>query len=184
MIIVSISIYGHFRSMKFDGVMPLVVATEASSADCVVYEYELEFYRAFMTFHHQTVFDPVSRVMKPLQPFERRTHNALYPAYMHLPDVSERSTSELFPFLGHIVKESSLAIGIAEGLVDPNTLQPFNLPEPLEDSRPLQRRHSDISGSRCTLAQKGSQQHKRQNSPVTSASSSECKKKKIILYYS
>lgn len=35
----------HSRSMKFDGIMPLVVDAQASSGSCLVYEYEADFYR-------------------------------------------------------------------------------------------------------------------------------------------
>jgi hypothetical protein len=165
--------YCSSRSMKFDGVMPLVVAASASSASCLVYEYEVDFYRAFMTFHHQTVFDPVARCMKPLQPFEQPAHDAMYPAYMHI--TPGQATSELFPFLGCIMQDSSVAAGIADGLVDPNTLEAFNLPELLENVSHLHRRHSDSSrGASSRASEAGGRvcAYKRE-APVSSKQSGE-----------
>ena len=129
------------RSMKFDGIMPLVVCNKSSSDDCIIYEYEVDFYKAFMTFHHQTVFDPVERCMKPLHPFLYRAHNAMYPSYLHMNN--EQATSQDFPFLGKILTDNVMASGIADGVVDPITMEPFNLPEPIENVNHLNRRHSD-----------------------------------------
>jgi uncharacterized membrane protein YgcG len=131
--------------MKFDGIMPLVVAPHASSASTLVYEYEVDFYRAFMTFSHQTIFDPEQRCMKPLLPFDTPAHDALYPTYMRL--TPEVETSEAFPFLGHIMQDSVVAAGIADGLVDPSTLEAFNLPEHVENVSQLNRRHSHSGSS-------------------------------------
>lgn len=111
--------------------------------NCASYYVMLNMYRAFMTFHHQTIFDPRERCMKPLHPFEQSAHNKLYPTYLHL--TSDLATSELFPFLGCIILDKGVATGIADGLVDPNTLEEFRLPEPLEDVSQLNRRHSDSS---------------------------------------
>lgn len=132
------------RSMKFDGIMPLVVCPHASTSSSLVYEYEVAFHRAFMTFHHQTVFDPTDRRMKPLHPFTS-THSTTYPSYMHIPSEQEPGRSTLFPFLGCIVQDASVAAGIADGLVDPNSLAAFNLPECIENTNHLNRRHSDGS---------------------------------------
>lgn len=98
-----------------------------------------------MTFHHQTIFDPKERCMKPLHPFELVTHNKMYPTYLHLNP--GRSTSEVFPFLGCIMQDNSIAAGIADGLLDPSSLEAFNLPELVENVNHLNRRHSDSSSS-------------------------------------
>lgn len=128
------------KSMKFDGIMPLVVCHKTSTADSLVYEYELDFYKAFMTFHHQTIFDPVARRMKSLQPFDISKHNAMYPSYLHIRD--SQSSSTLFPFLGHIVEDNHLSAAIADGLVDPATHEAFDIPETIENLNNLNRRHT------------------------------------------
>ena len=103
-----------------------------------------------MTFHHQTIFDPKERCMKPLQPFESIAHNTLYPPYLHLTAGQAACTSIEFPFLGHIEQDTSIAAAVADGLVDPSTLEAFNLPEEMENLNHLNRRHTMHAGARSS----------------------------------
>ena len=57
------------RALRFEGAVPLREALWPLAPPPPaekLYQYELDFYMALMTFHHQTVFDPVSRKVRPL----------------------------------------------------------------------------------------------------------------------
>jgi hypothetical protein len=89
-----------------------------------------------MTFLHQTIFDISSRQLRSL--CEIPAIPTLYPSFMltHLPvpqDLSPDETSSTpLHFLGTFTSDPSLACAIADGLVDPTTKLPFNLPDPLD----------------------------------------------------
>ena len=135
------------RAMRFEGIIPLIPAklTKPLSEDVEVYsggdhsqnncdsyapppsatmlQYEVEFQRALLTFRHQIVFDPETRCATHLAAIcETSTLSCLRP-YLR----QEDSTALDFSFLGTLI-DNSIACGIADGLLDPSTKLPFNIP--------------------------------------------------------
>ena len=119
------------RKMRLEGLLPLLFANSsmpapASEPDAAVLKnlllYDVEFYKAHFTFHHQTIFDSIRRCAAPLTPINQASVPACF-GPLGLLD---------FAFAGPAQPDATLAIAIADGLVDPCTGEPFNLPLELE----------------------------------------------------
>lgn len=108
-----------------------------------ILQYEVDFCRAVITFLHQTVFDPVHGCMVPLYPFPTADGNVDSPAMrcmdsslIKLSDSCRQllrnaqglSVDAPYEFLGGIHPDAAVSQGVAAGLLDPTTYQPFNLP--------------------------------------------------------
>lgn len=83
------------------------IALENSKSTLMPHDYRLQFARADLTFQHQVVYDP--QTMK-------RVHLNPLPIHIHASDIS---------FAGELMDNESVAQGIANGLLDPYTHQPF-----------------------------------------------------------
>lgn len=126
--------------MRINGQLPLIpynhTAYPGTRIDGLL-DYELRFYQALATFHHQVVFDPRTRQTVHLNEL---TLTQLPSCLVELCTSQSALGMELL-FLGQRV-EPALACGIADGLVCPVSKQPFNLPPlpgPVSNKPPLQR---------------------------------------------
>lgn len=89
-------------------------------------QYEFDFFRALCTFKYQVVFDPISRCTVHLEPLN---FAALPLCLQHLVLPSEREDSIVVSArLSHFgtILEPEVAAGIADGLLDPVSKQPFD----------------------------------------------------------
>lgn len=101
--------------------------------------YELLFHKALATFRHQTVYDPELKKLRPLHPFICDISNADVSTLTVKYSASNFQTITIadttffmdISFLGPTYPDS-IAIGVADGFLDPVTKQPFNLPEHIE----------------------------------------------------
>ena len=106
------------RAMRLQGLIPLVPAyPTAGSSGGQLLEYELSFYKAFATFHHQTIYNILSRRLDRL--------TAIEPA--RLPACLQNLPQEEWDFLGPISMEPKVAESIAGGLLHPESRQRFVL---------------------------------------------------------
>lgn len=126
------------RALRFEGIVPLTEAEWPSNGSASkIYQYELDFYRAMMTFHHQTVFDPVTRKVRHLMDLPRLGTCAtdcsidssdlgrMYSIFLD-PLLEDCSFSPKLNFLGPFIN-STHACEIADGLRDPESMQLFDL---------------------------------------------------------
>lgn len=125
------------RAMRFEGIVPLIEAkwpTGQITNHDKLYQYELDFYKALMTFLHQTVFDPAARRVRPLTdfPLTGEVTADLQPMYDIFRDARRKhfDFSESLSFLGPYI-EDNLACEIADGLRDPETMTIFDFNAPL-----------------------------------------------------
>lgn len=115
------------RKMRLENLIPLVFIPQLPSSSSTdtsnknVLQYDIDFYKALFTFHHQTVFDIRKRCTLPLNPI---TSIPLCFTALNLS----------VTFVGPDI-DATLACAIADGFVDPVTLTAFNIPEELH--RPL-----------------------------------------------
>ncbi|CAM9546556.1 unnamed protein product, partial [Ectocarpus fasciculatus] len=103
------------RALRFEGVIPL----------SELYRYELDFYKAVLTFRHQTVYDPVQRRLRHLSDlpvasgvFGSTDGIDIYKLFLGA------GGADALLFLGPMLT-ASLACDIAEGIRDPETMEPF-----------------------------------------------------------
>ena len=139
------------RNMKLTGLLPLrPAASHLREAHHGLLEYEYGFYCAVATFRHQVVFDGSRRETCHLTPVDP---DRLPPCLRYLWDLrvdggdgeplaaaaaGGSSGSSGFSFCGTLLP-AALACGIADGLLDPVTKQPFDLPECTKRTRQLFR---------------------------------------------
>ena len=86
-----------------------------------VLQYEVDFYRAVLTFRHQTVYDVEARRTRHLSPFDPAT----------LPACLQGAPPGYIDFVGPQLDDAR-ACGVADGLLDPGTGQAFSVVLPPE----------------------------------------------------
>lgn len=102
--------------------IPLIPAiekinAEESKAVSNLFQYEWEFHKAYTTFQHQIVFDPIQRKTVNLTPIQINNLPEMMTT-VYIQSANEKVVD--LPFLGsHLDKE--IACGIADGLIDPCT---------------------------------------------------------------
>lgn len=127
--------YMMLRSMRLSGIIPVTVVMRGVASgpgpNAVrhdVLHYELEFYKAFMTFKHQIVYDVVKKQTCHLLPFPS---NEDLPPCLQPQEKGGTLVPFDFSFLGTHLSDS-LATAIADGLVDPTTHEKFVFQEHIE----------------------------------------------------
>mmetsp|Transcript_15997 Transcript_15997/g.24120 ORF Transcript_15997/g.24120 Transcript_15997/m.24120 type:complete len:733 (+) Transcript_15997:3-2201(+) len=136
------------RNLKFEGTIPLVpVKLPPSSLGTQhpsVLLYEFLFYQALLTFQHQTVFDVRMRKTSHLRPLPKNNDAGTFPEYITIPGRLIQSENKIeyswIPAEGGVLEvlgsplDDKTACGIADGYIDPETKEPFNLPELIDCS--------------------------------------------------
>lgn len=118
------------RALRFEGVIPLSEVqpplAPTPSGPAKLYRYELDFYKAVLTFRHQTVYDPVQRRLRHLSDlpvasgvFGSTDGIDIYKLFLGA------GGADALLFLGPMLT-ASLACDIAEGIRDPETMEPFD----------------------------------------------------------
>lgn len=118
------------KTLRVAGQLPIIPCIHHPGVDLL--QYELDFYNAMMTFAHQVIFDPITRTTKHRVSI---TPASFPPSVLPIYWCEENNClkSELV-FLGTLIEDTAIACGIADGLVDPITKLPFNLPDIIERS--------------------------------------------------
>ena len=107
---------GLLKKMRLQGLLPLTFVAGGSG----VLEYEEAFYKALLTFKHQVVYDPRTKQTVHLSPVSLEDlPSCLRKGARTLGDVD-------LSFLGSLLPETQ-ARGVAEGRLDPCSLQPIGL---------------------------------------------------------
>ena len=118
------------RALRFEGLIPTI---RPDNADHVLgakklFHYEVEFYKAILTFQHQVVFCLRSRKLVHLTPLSESN----FPADL-LPYINTKSSSVatnihdfVSGFVGDVDVGEDIACGIADGLLDPVTKRTFD----------------------------------------------------------
>ena len=118
------------RHLRLEGHMPLVPAASEvyisgkysgeseKSMSGQLLQYELDFYKAVATFHHQTVYNPLLKILQPLTPI---IINEL-PRALQL---NSRDRTE-WAFLGALELTPSVVAGMVNGSIHPETKAQIN----------------------------------------------------------
>ena len=127
------------RTMRLHGLLPLSVVKTINLGDekISVLEYEVNFYKAFLTFHHQVVYDVVTQRTRFLNPIN---FNEL-PQSICPPSGSASETD--VAFLG-LILDPLLASSIANGLVDPISHKAFTFEDSKNQNISYNRYHDKI----------------------------------------
>jgi exonuclease-1 len=119
----------HKYFLKYKTLDRVLYALRREANKLITKEYETEFLKAELTFQHQTVYCPIEKRLVNLNPLPDNIKSNM-----------ELETDESFDnlnFLGPVL-ESEMAIGIAEGRINPITFKPlFIIEEPLKENIPL-----------------------------------------------
>jgi exonuclease-1 len=143
------------RALRFEGLIPISQtfnsSLEANTTQQVVggsggnsgfnpkklFDYEVNFYKAILTFHHQVVYCISSKKLVHLQPISLETFTKELLPYVMTNNINTHVTVEdiynfVSEFLGQIDPQDEIVQGIASGQIDPETKLYFNLPENIE----------------------------------------------------
>lgn len=124
------------RAMRLQGMIPLVSAYPGSgSTGGQLLEYELGFYKAFATFHHQTIYNIHSRRLDRLAAIDSTNQPACLQS-LRLED---------WDFLGPTSIEPKLAEGVARGLLHPESKHQFDLKNGKEGEAPIEKTGRSVS---------------------------------------
>lgn len=137
------------RTMRLHGLLPLNVVKTVNIGDekISVLEYEVNFYKAFLTFRHQVVYDVVSQRTCYLNPINfNELPNSIC---SHPSSASEADVS----FLGSNL-DSTLASSIANGLVDPITHKAFTFEGSVKQNTPYNKNNDKFASQKIDKALK------------------------------
>ena len=120
------------RAMRFEGIVPITAQTiELPTGAKKLFQYEIEFHKAILTFQHQVVYCPLSKKLVNLTPLEKGSVPPDLLPYIDALSFGIDSDSKLQnyvrEFLGDTSISDELGRGIAEGHLDPVTKNPFDL---------------------------------------------------------
>ena len=126
------------RTLRLQGLIPLVCAESlATTKGGQLLAYELNFHRAFATFHHQTIYNLLTRRLDRLSAI----------AISDLPSCLKNYSPDEWDFLGTVSIEPSVAEGVAGGLLHPESKERFALDEPPIANKSIPQPTSEVSAA-------------------------------------
>ena len=144
------------RALRFEGLIPITIPEmEVPQGTKRLFQYEVDFYKAMLTFQHQVVFCPRVRKLVNLTPIcETSASTELLP-YIKATTVTNSDTGStdatklladyMKTFVGDVDLGDEVGQGIADGILDPTSKLPFNLSKPNADNHSHNRDESIAS---------------------------------------
>lgn len=145
----------HKYFLKYKTLDRVLYALRREANKLITKEYETEFLKAELTFQHQTVYCPIEKRLVHLNPLPENIKSNM--------DIETDQSFDDLNFLGPIL-DPVMAVGIAEGCINPITLKPFIVEEvtvakenvPIAKQSPiklghLMARNTSLASERLTL---------------------------------